>query len=170
MNLLPERRAFVKEQLDFHERQIVKWAHDSRRQNRHIETAKQFRDLYDYLTELEAVCAAGPTRPSPKASSTSVSWEEAQDLPDDLRAELSISDTDKAEYEILNIIEAQGGIAALDRILVEYYRATGEVMKRQMMVNRLYRMASKELIYSVPGKKGVYAVQREDEGIEQLIG
>jgi hypothetical protein len=170
MNLLPEHRAFVKGQLDFHERQIVKWAHDSRRQKRHIDTAEQFRSLYDYLVGLEEWCASAPPRLSPRASSTSVSWEEAQELPEELRAELNLTDTDKAEFEILTIIEAQGGTASLDRILVEYFRATGEVMKRQLMVNRLYRMASKELIYSVSGKKGVYAIQRDEDGIQQLIG
>jgi hypothetical protein len=135
-------------------------------------TAEQFRTLNNYLLEPEACCANAPQRITPKALSTSVSWEEAQELPEELRAELNISDTDKAEFQILGIIEAQGGTAALDRILVEYYRVTGEVMKRQMMVNRLYRMASKELIYSVPGKKGVYSIleKETDPTPEGLIG
>ena len=163
MKILPEHRSFVKGQLDFHERQSGKWAHDERRQKRHMETAEHFKSLHEYLLNLEDVCTLAPTKVAPKISSTSVSWEEAQELPHDLLAELSVSETDKAEFEILSILDAQGGTASLDRILVEYYRATGEVVKRATMVNRLYRMASKELVVSLPGKKGVYAIQKEVE-------
>ena len=53
-----------------------------------------------------------------------------------------------------------GAAPYYDELLVEYYKLTNDVMKRQQMSNRLYRMGSKELIFSVPGKKGGIFKQR----------
>lgn len=160
MELLPDQLAFVKGQAEFHRRQMAKWSHDSRRQTRHAETAEHFEKLAKYIEELEWKVVLGPSPKPSKTSGVAVTWEEAQELPEELLAELSISETDKAEFQVLSIIDAQGGTASLDRILVEYYRATGEIMKRQTMTNRLYRMATKDLIWSVAGKKGIYTTQK----------
>lgn len=160
MDLLPDQLAFVKSQAEFHRRQTVKWGHDERRKTRHIETAERFEKLAEYIETLQIECLLGPAPKQPKTTSLSVTWEEAQELPPELLAELSVSDTDRAEFQVITIIDEQGGTASLDRILVEYFRATGEVMKRQAMTNRLYRMATKDLIYSVPGKKGIYTTQK----------
>ena len=83
---------------------------------------------------------------------------ELDDLPDELINELSVSKADKVEYLILTALDKQGGFASLDRLLVAIYKDGGVILKRTVLNNRLYRMASKGLIYSVPDKKGVYSL------------
>jgi hypothetical protein len=41
--------------------------------------------------------------------------------------------------------------------MVELYKRTKEVPRRNTMTSRLYRMAGRGMIYNVPGKKGVYS-------------
>jgi hypothetical protein len=55
------------------------------------------------------------------------------------------------------LLDEHGGIASLDQIIFGLYKKTKEIVKRQAMTNRLYRMGQKELIWGVPGKKGVYS-------------
>ena len=78
-------------------------------------------------------------------------------------AELSISESDKLDYSLVSLIKSCGGVATLDRILVSVYKLTEEIMKRATLNSRLYRMVQKGLIYSVPGKKGVYSTFPMDE-------
>ena len=79
-----------------------------------------------------------------------------------------ISESDKAEFTIVSLIDESGGVASLDQILVALYRKTGEISKRLGLNSRLYRMVQKGLIHSVPGKKGVYSTKPivEDGAIE----
>jgi hypothetical protein len=151
METIERYRDFVKGQCEFHRRMANKHASDPRRGRLHMETTDTFKELYEFLDGLIQEKARKPQR-------LSLSWDELSDLPDELVAELSISDADRAEFNILSVIEDAGGIAALDRILVGYFRHTGEVVRRQQMINRIYRMIQKGLLYSVPGRKGVYSL------------
>ena len=74
------------------------------------------------------------------------------------------------DFAILKIVEAAGGIASLDRILVGLYKETGEIMKRTTLTSRMYRMSQKGLIFPVHGKKGAYSSEElTEEQVEQLI-
>ena len=163
--MLEEFIDFVKSQMAFHERQVTRHEKDPRRQKLHIETADKFSGLLEYLignqqTDDQKAKAKGRL---------SLSWEELEDLPEELKAELSITDSDKLDFTIESIIKQSGGIATLDRILVDLYRKTGEVHKRQSLNARLYRMAQKSMIYSVPNKKGVYSsAPMSDEEVNEL--
>jgi hypothetical protein len=85
-------------------------------------------------------------------------------------SELSVSSADKTEYAILNLMEKAGGIMSLDQIIVGLYRTTQEIHKRQTTTSRLYRMAGKNLVFSVPNKKGVYSLEpiSEEEAAKLL--
>lgn len=152
---------FVKSQADFHERQAHRFRGEERRHELHIGTAKTFNELHDYLrSQCEEKVAKGRI-----GNGLSLSWGELQDLPDELVKELSITESDKLDFSIAELIEKHGGMATLDRILVEVYRLTGEILKRSNLNARLYRMVQKGMIYSVPGRKGVYSsyeVSEED--------
>jgi hypothetical protein len=87
-----------------------------------------------------------------------LSWEEIHGLPQELLEELSISESDKIEFNISSLITELGGVASLDRLLVALFRQSNEITKRAALNQRLYRMVQKELIHSVPGKKGVYSI------------
>ena len=146
---------FVKSQAEFHERQAVRHSATERRRLLHTGTAKTFRELETFLADLANKAPKQPVM----GSGLSLSWSELQDLPDELVAELSITESDKLDYNIIELIDRHGGTASLDRILVEVYRLTGQVMKRSNLNARIYRMTQKGMIHSVAGKKGVYTTE-----------
>ena len=78
------------------------------------------------------------------------------DLPPELLEELSITKADELEDQIVTVINAYGGTGSLDQILVGLYRKFGIKQKRRFLQNKLYRMT---MIWSVPGKKGVYSTE-----------
>lgn len=144
---------FVKSQMEFHQRQADRFRSDKRRHELHTGTGEKFSQLLEFL-ESSANTASSK---SISGNGTTLGWSELQGLPEELVKELSITESDKLDYSIAEIISQQGGVASLDRILVEIYRLSGEILKRQNLNARLYRMVQKGLIYSVPGKKGVYS-------------
>ena len=166
---------FVKEQSAYHARMADVFGPNSRQPNlrrsqKHAESSAKFAEL-----ALEMESAAKNPAPAPSATTKpqqlSLSFNEIQGLPDELLQELSISDGDRTDYAILQIIEECGGIASLDRILVGLYKATGEVMKRTTLTSRAYRMAQKGNLFSVPTKKGVYSTHElTEDQVSQILG
>lgn len=159
MHNIEQHIELVKSQIGFHQRMALRYADEPSRSRIHKETAAKFAALEDDLEILKASPAAfsGPT--DTPVVRLSLGWEEIRNLPDDLMSELSISDSDKSDFNIVSLINEAGGIASLDRLLVALYRQTGEIMKRVNLNARIYRMVQKELIYSVPGKKGIYSTR-----------
>lgn len=88
-------------------------------------------------------------------------------LPEELIKELNISDSDKQDFFLMEVIEDLGGIASIDKIMIQAYRKNGEILERQKLSAKLYRMVSKDLIHSLPSKKGVYSLQPITEEEEQ---
>lgn len=83
------------------------------------------------------------------------------DLPQELRDELSVAKTDDLEDQIVTVVNAYGGEASLDQILVGLFRKFEVVQKRKFLMNKLYRM---QMVWSVEGRKGVYTTtEPEDE-------
>lgn len=157
----------VKDQLSFHEKQAERFAHESRRADRHHVTASKFRVLLSDLEQMKALLEAHPDlgelRDQPPR--LSLSWEEVEGLPPEILAELSISDSDRSEFLIQGAIRELGGVASLDRLIVHLFKSIGESYKRTALNQRLYRMSQKDMVFSVPGKKGVYSLRElsEDE-------
>ena len=107
--------------------------------------AQTLKDACDHIASLEAMTSALP----PDLGNLN-------DLPDALLAELSITKTDTLEDQLVTVINAHGGAASLDQILVGLYRKFGVSQKRRFIQNKLYRMT---MVWSVPGKKGVYSTE-----------
>lgn len=163
----------VKDQLGFHERQAVKFEREHHRSLVHIRTAEGFRLLLADLIQLQDWQTAHPnwmTAPTRKAKRLALTWEEVEGLPKEVLDELSVTEADHAEFNIASAVRALGGVAALDRIIVYLYKEFGEIQKRAPLNQRLYRMTQKEMIYSVPGKKGVYSTDpmTEEEAAELI--
>jgi hypothetical protein len=78
------------------------------------------------------------------------------DLPRELLAELSGRTNRGQSDPLIQVINDNGGTAALDDILIGLYRKTGEIIKRNLLSNRLYRLSKQGLIRIVPNRKGVY--------------
>lgn len=156
--------SFVNEQIAFHA-QLANQASssgDDRRVLRHQSIIARYRQLAE-------VVEAAKARPKAPTQRLALTWEEVHDLPPDLMAELSVSEGDKLEFDILRILEDHGGVASLDRFLVELYRRGGDIYQRTWLNNRLYRMMQKDMIHSVPGKKGVYSLEPLDKETAALL-
>jgi len=161
--------SFVNDQRAFHERQALRFSDDYRRKELHSSTADKFKSLAEYIENLEKTVAEGTSLPRDQYR-LALTQDELKNLPAELMGELSVSDADRADFNIVDLINNAGGVATLDRILVALYRQSGEIMKRQNLNARLYRMGQKGLVYSIQGKKGVYATKSlSEEDIAKLI-
>ena len=157
--------AFVNDQISFHHHlaEQAREGGDERKSTRHQTITGRYADLAMVLADYRSKMRKPTQR-------LALSWEEVHDLPPDLLKELSVSDGDKLEFEIIKIMEELGGVASLDRLLVALYRNSGEVYQRTWLNNRLYRMGQKDMIHSVPGRKGVYSLEpmEKDEAASLL--
>lgn len=166
---------FVKSQQSFHERQSKRFSDNIQRQTLHKDTADKFTSLAEYLIETKEKLMTRPTTGNIQTLANgryriALTPEEVADLPEELMSELSVSDVDKAEFNIIALIDEAGGIATLDRILVALYRQNDKVTKRATLNARLYRMGQKGLIHSVPRKKGIYSTSVvTDEDLEKFV-
>ncbi|HTZ78940.1 MAG TPA: hypothetical protein VMC10_13575 [Stellaceae bacterium] len=164
MSYLLKHLPFVKEQIAFQQRMLEKFEGDTYRQKLHQTSKEHFEALAQDLAVANAELDAAPQSPTesqwvPPRLILTLSPKEIEGLPEELIKELSISEGDKTEFAILSVMEAARGIISLDRLLIELYKKTGEIHKRQALVSKLYRMGQKSQVFSVPGKKGVYSTR-----------
>ena len=78
------------------------------------------------------------------------------DLPPELRQQLSAYKVDELEQKLHDIAKSTDNELSIDHFLVEMYRRHGDIHERRPLMNKLYRMAQKGMIFAVEGKKGVY--------------
>jgi hypothetical protein len=158
-----------------------------------------FTELLDFLNQTEGtdlrVETARPIRPSPEASKHGRARQQStpapipapapapalapapapQRLPDELSGlppELleQLSEGAKAQIDpIIKTINDRGGTSTLDQILIDLYRATGEVPKRTIIQNKIFRLSKREMCWSLPGKKGVYTTQKPDGASDEPV-
>lgn len=90
--------------------------------------------------------------------------DDIKDLPKELLNELKLNNSELKDFKIVEIINNLGGMTSIDKLLVELYRATGEIESRTKLTSRLYRMSVRGLVCSHPEKKGIYATSKEALG------
>ncbi|MGI8738531.1 MAG: hypothetical protein ACR2KU_02415 [Gammaproteobacteria bacterium] len=161
----------LREQVTFHKDKALAFSSTPRRHKKHWDTAKGLEEIlsYIYILEISKEPARQDTGSTPpKQLRLTLTPTDLEGLPDEQIAELNISSVDRVEFDILNLLEDSGGIMTLDQILIGLYRKTQAVQKRQTITSRIYRMGQKNLIYSVPRRKGVYSSRRisEEEALE----
>ena len=165
---------FVKEQIAFQEKMARRYDTEPWRRDLHLANVSKLIALLNDLEKAETDIAkleASLARMTPTLQSITLTPDDLDGLPDELIRELSISDADKQEFSIVGIINDGGGILSLDKIMIGIFRKTGEVVRRTATISRLYRMAQKGLIYSVPMKKGFYATRPTNEqDIRRIFG
>ena len=174
MSSIAKHIDFVKSQAEFQRRMASKYSSEPKRAAKHLQSADGMESLLADLGGLQIKLAENPnllnSQHGAEHPRLSLSWEEVEGLPPELLNELSVSESDKSEFAAHSLIIELGGVASLDRLLVALYRKSGEITKRQPLNQRLYRMVQKEMIYSVPGKKGVYSVvPMTEEDANKLI-
>lgn len=86
---------------------------------------------------------------------------DTSDLPEGLKAQLNTYKTDDLESKIINTLKDRyEGVANLDELIVGLYREYGYITEeRRLLNNKLYRMRKRNLLESVPKRKGVYRVK-----------
>lgn len=97
------------------------------------------------------------------------SYGDLSDLPPALVKELTGIKVDDLEQQVFTIIKAAGKEADLDVILIELFRRFKVLQTRKFLQNKLWRMAQKEIIFSVPARKGVYTATKPVD-FEALLG
>lgn len=158
MSIIQDHIQFVKSQAEY---QSLRASHfvsqnDEVRANAYRIRHKQFLELAQFIED-----SCGHSHVS---NSIYVTPQDLVGLPDEVIAQLNISESDRHEFFIMSVIEKLGGVASIDKIIIGAYRDSKEILERQKLNAKLYRMASKGLIYSHPSKKGVYSLKeiRED--------
>lgn len=173
MSILAKHIAFVKEQIAVQARLATRYQKDERRSALHSASSESFRVLADDIAladaKLDECEATASHRPEPRQLRLSLTPQDVDGLPEELMAELSYSGGDKTEFALVQAIDKLGGVASLDQILVAIYRTTGEILKRTTLTSRLYRMAQKGLIFTVPSRKGVYSTTKFTEQDAALL-
>lgn len=163
----------VREQADHFRRRADKYAAGRRDENPsryrfYTDMVERHLALVAYLEGFgKRESAATSTGQASSSRAARASLGDLDDLPPELLAQLSVKKTDPLEDDILEVIETRGGAASVDQLLVDLYRKTKVIHERRYLTNKLYRMAQKELIASVSGKKGIYALWdggSEDDG------
>lgn len=141
----------VKRVSDFLAESADKQAHNGREETaaKLLGYADELLETYDHLLKLEAMTSALP----PDLGNI-------HDLPEELLGELSVAKTDELEDQIVTVINAYGGTASLDQILVGLFRKFDTIQKRRFVQNKLYRMP---MVWSVEGKKGHYTTKEPKE-------
>lgn len=120
-------------------------AADAKTQIRHHLNAQHLEAAAAELEQLRRI-----TQPIP------ASYGDLSDLPPELLKELSGIKADDLEQQLYNIIRHGGEEVELDAVLIELYRRHKVVQTRKFLQNKLWRMVQKGMIWSVPGRKGVY--------------
>jgi hypothetical protein len=87
------------------------------------------------------------------------------DLPEELVSQLNLVRVDELEQQIRDIVAAADGReVSVDSVMIELYRRHKRIEQRRFIMNKLYRMAQKNLIHSVDGRKGVYFIPKASSG------
>jgi hypothetical protein len=151
---------FVKGQVVFHEKMASRANVDPKRKATHEEIASNFRAVLAAMDEAMAQLEAIPKPLPPESNPLELSPEDLAGLPEDLLAQLNITESDKLDATIVETIQASGGTMLLDKLLIALYKRTGEVQQRGQLISRLYRLSKKGKVFSVPRKKGYYTTER----------
>jgi hypothetical protein len=77
-------------------------------------------------------------------------------LPLELLKELSEEARQKGGYPLIEIIDARGGTATLDEILIDLYRKYKKIGKRASIAKRLLFLSRRGLCWLVPGTNSYY--------------
>ena len=87
-----------------------------------------------------------------------VTANELKGLPTELIKQLNLNKSDILDMRLADIVDELGQ-ASIDKILVQYYLKHDEILERQSLMTRLYRMTMKGMIKNIPKKKGVYGAK-----------
>jgi len=159
MKILADFTPFVKGQMDFHGRRARNPSYNADRQSLHRATADVFKELLEAIENAPALAKAS-------GDPLTLSPDDLTGLPPDLLSQLNISEGDKLDALIVEVINEAGGTLLLDKILIGLYKKTEAIYQRAQIVSRIHRMSKRGLVRSVPRRKGVYTTLDNGDGTE----
>lgn len=78
-------------------------------------------------------------------------------LPEELIAQLQISDSDRFQWCVVDIINrTPDKTISLEVLLIALYKVTGKIYERADLANRMSRLSRKGVAFPVQGRKAVY--------------
>lgn len=152
MNFIALEYKKVKAQSDFHRRAVTKWRDDDPRVKRHLEFAEFFDEL---AKKIEFHIQNPPIKAQKAEIPGQLRLGNLDDLPEELRSQIKISESDQLEIDIIEAIQTLDGVAAIDEIMVAIWHKTKVVQDRDFLSRKIYRMVQAKTIYSAD-KKGFY--------------
>lgn len=174
MSKIDKYVSFVKEQVGVQQKLAKKYEESPFRKGQHLDSARNFGDLAEFLSEIQKKGTEDTAylhRGDSPQKRLLLTFEEINGLPDDLLKELNLTEADRLDLVVEHLIAEANGVLSLDKILVGLYRKTGEVVRRNTIISRLYRMAGRGMVYNVPGKKGVYSTyEMSEQDAKKMFG
>ncbi|MEP3439666.1 MAG: hypothetical protein ABJN75_23190 [Hoeflea sp.] len=165
---------FLKSQVDHHIRSVefYKDQRDQDRVERHSGILRRFKALIEKVSKANALVETMPSPlPSTVSSEVGSRFGDLDELPDELRTQLVSAQFDALEQLIRGILQEDlNGVGTIDEILVAVYRRTSKIENRDQLANKMYRMTKKNLVVSVPRRKGIYALPGVDVSAIQGTG
>lgn len=162
---IAELQEFVKDQLDFYRRQADYPGLRNKKLNARL--VEKFEALDEYFNMLGQNISQEASASS--ANYTTITPDDIEGLPQELLDELNLTDSDHAEFDIVNIIKKHGGTMSLDHLLIALYKSTGVVHKRRSLTSKLYRMVNKGLLFNAKDKRATYTTD-SFSGVTNLHG
>lgn len=153
MNSINRYLGLVKSQAEFHEKTAKLHSKNETKQQFHQGIANGFSGLEEFLLEVKEKLML---QTDSEKSNMTISSAEYKELPQEVINELSITDSDRLDFLLVDIIKQNNDAASLDRIIVDLYQQTKEVHTRSSVNARLYRMMQKGKIDRDKKTKGVY--------------
>ena len=160
---LDEEINFVKSQINHHTRSIEfhRSRGDGDKERRHTGILRRFNDILPKMVQANSALSLGQAVIPVDEKKVGNRLGNIMDLPEEIRSQLVSVQFDEIENQILKVVkESFGGVATIDEIFVGMYRETREVMQRDALANKIYRMTRKEMLFSVEGRKGVYSMSK----------
>lgn len=161
MDNIDEFIKFLKSNHNFHERKARELKLDPKRAAKHSQTAEGLQQIADWFEDY----LASPSQPYPNSdTSANASVEdlfslnplEIDQLPEDFRNEISISESDRQDAQVIELLRLANRPLDLNELLIGCWRKFGIQYKRNQLTARLYRVSKRGDIYVVG--KGTYSI------------
>lgn len=161
---------FLNNRIQFHQSRAKRFNRNSHPSKQHERTAQQHRDLITLLKSLQVNATQKPVVSNETAQDDLFSLNplKLDDLPEELVDDLNLSKSERRDAEILELFKIAERPLNINELMVGLYRKYEQRPKRNALSARLYRMAQRDDVHSVPHKKGLYAIgPLEEENLDQ---
>ncbi|TAG25306.1 MAG: hypothetical protein EAZ37_13330 [Burkholderiales bacterium] len=186
---IAQSQDFVKQQRDFYVRELVKLKSKANSEPStpaskraleklplHERLCKGFEQLNQAIEEDLAKNLKALDEPSANATSdlaslltnpTDITPSALDGLPDDLIQQLQISESDRFQWMVIDLIDrTPEKMISIEVLLIALFKITEKIYERGDLANRMYRLSRKNAVYPVSGRKGIYTTIPQTDLLE----